>query len=93
MTTLPFKGAASAVVTPMKNGEIDFEAFSRIIDIQVNSGVSAVVICGTTGESPTLTEAEKLSLYKAAVDNANGKIKVIAGCGAPSTAFTASLAR
>lgn len=93
MTTLPFKGAASAVVTPMKNGEIDFEAFSRIIDIQVNSGVSAIVICGTTGEAPTLTEAEKLSLYKAAVDNVKGKIKVIAGCGSPSTAFTVSLAR
>jgi len=93
MTDLPFRRTACAVVTPMKNGEIDFEAFSRIIELQAAAGVSAVVICGTTGEAPTLTEAEKLALYSAAVDCTKGKIKVVAGCGSPSTAFTASLAR
>lgn len=93
MTLLPFRGAASAVVTPMKNGEIDFEAFSRIIEMQINSDISAIVICGTTGEAPTLTEAEKLTLFKCAVDIAKGKAKIIAGCGSPSTAFTASLVR
>lgn len=93
MTILPFRGTATAVVTPMKNGEIDFEAFSRIIEMQAGSDISAVVICGTTGESPSLTEAEKLALFKCAVDMAKGKTKVIAGCGSPSTAFTASLAR
>ena len=93
MTTLPFKGAASAVVTPMKNGEIDFEAFSHIIEMQIDSDISAVVICGTTGEAPTLTEAEKLALFSCAVKIVNKRIKVIAGCGSPSTSFTASLAR
>lgn len=93
MTKLPFIGAATAVVTPMKDEKIDFDAFSRLIEMQIDGGISAVVICGTTGEAPTLTESEKLSLYKAAVEAANGRIKVIAGCGSPSTAFTASLAK
>ncbi len=93
MTLLPFRSAASAVVTPMKNGEIDFEAFERIIEMQISSGISAIVVCGTTGEAPTLTEAEKLELFKFAVNITKGKTKIIAGCGSPSTAFTASLAR
>ncbi len=93
MKELPFTGTATAVVTPMKNGEIDIEAFSRIIEMQISGGVCAAVICGTTGESPTLTESEKIALYKAAVETSGGRMKIIAGCGSPSTAFTVSLAK
>ena len=93
MKNLPFRGAATAVVTPIKNGEIDFEAFERIIKMQTDAGITALVICGTTGESPTLTESEKLALFRFALDAAKKKAKIIAGCGSPSTEFTASLAR
>ncbi len=93
MKNLPFRGAATAVVTPMKNGEIDFLAFSRIIEMQISSGIKTLVICGTTGEAPTLTESEKLSLFKSALEISGGRAKIIAGCGSPSTAFTCSLAR
>ncbi len=93
MNDLPFRGAATAVVTPFKNGEIDFSAFRRLIEMQTDSGITTLVICGTTGESPTLTEKEKLSLFAAAIEYSCGKAKIIAGCGSPSTAFTCSLAR
>ena len=91
MKKLPFIGAATAVVTPMKDGKIDFDSFSRLIEAQIAGGISAVVICGTTGDSATLTESEKLSLYKSATQTANKRIKVLAGCGSPSTDFTVSL--
>jgi 4-hydroxy-tetrahydrodipicolinate synthase len=93
MNDLPFRGAATAVVTPFKNGEIDFSAFRRLIEMQTSAGITTLVICGTTGESPTLTEKEKLSLFAAAIEYSCGKAKIIAGCGSPSTAFTCSLAR
>lgn len=93
MNDLPFRGAATAVVTPFKNGEIDFSAFRRLIEMQTDAGITTLVICGTTGEAPSLTEKEKLSLFAAAIEYSCGKAKIIAGCGSPSTAFTCSLAR
>ncbi len=93
MKNLPFRGTATAVVTPMKNGEIDFLAFRRIIEMQISAGITALVICGTTGEAPTLTEKEKLSLYAAAIEFSEKKAKIIAGCGSPSTSSTCSLAK
>ena len=93
MIKIPFTGVATAVVTPMKDGKIDFEAFSRIIEMQIAGGADAVVVCGTTGESPTLTEKEKLSLFESAVAESAGRIKVIAGCGSPSTSFTVELTK
>lgn len=82
---LLFKGCATALVTPMKNGEADLDAFELLVKAQIDAGVSALVVCGTTGEAPTLTERERQKLISRAVKIADGRIPVIAGTGGPCT--------
>lgn len=82
-----FKGAATAVITPFKNGKVDFEAFERILSMQINAGISALVVCGTTGESATLTDTEWKELISFTVRYAKGRVPVVAGCGSNSTAI------
>ena len=62
-----FEGCATALVTPFRNGEVDKTSFLRLLRHQIESGVDALVVAGTTGESPTLTDAEKRWLFTAAV--------------------------
>lgn len=65
-----FKGAGVAIVTPMKeNGEVDYEAYGEIIDFQIENGTDAIISCGTTGESSTLSHEEHLDVIKYAVEN------------------------
>lgn len=80
-----FKGIATALVTPFKNGSIDFNSMAKLIDFQLENNVSAIVICGTTGEAPTLSETEQSSLIEFAVKRVNGSIPVIAGSGSNCT--------
>ena len=80
-----FKGIATALVTPFKNGSIDFNSMAKLIDFQLENNVSAIVICGTTGEAPTLSEIEQSSLIEFAVKRVNGSIPVIAGSGSNCT--------
>lgn len=81
-----FKGACPAVICPMQeNGEIDLEAFDRLIANILNAGVAAVVINGTTGEGSTLTREEKITLVEHAVKIIDKKIPVIAGAGSNNT--------
>lgn len=81
-----FKGSGVALVTPFnKNGEIDYETLKRLIDFQIENGTDSIIICGTTGESSTLTEQEHLDCIKACVEYVNGRIPVIAGTGSNST--------
>lgn len=81
-----FTGSGVALVTPFKqNGEIDFEAFGRLIDFQLENETDALIICGTTGEGSTVTFEEKSEAFKYAVERANGKVPVIAGTGSNST--------
>ncbi len=93
MKKLIFEGTATAMVTPFNNGEIDFDAFSRQIDFQINSGISALVICGTTGEAPTLEDDEHLEAISFAVSKAKGKAKIIAGTGSNNTAHAVMMSR
>lgn len=88
-----FSGCATALVTPMRNSAVDFAALDRLIDFQTENGVSAIVVCGTTGEAPTLCTDEKQRIIAAAVSRVHGRIPVIAGCGSPSTKFAADFAR
>ncbi|MBE6562186.1 MAG: 4-hydroxy-tetrahydrodipicolinate synthase [Ruminococcaceae bacterium] len=81
-----FRGAATAVVTPFKNGNVDYSAFEKILDFQISSGINALVISGTTGESCTLSDREWRDTLSFAVDHSKGKVPVIAGCGSNSTA-------
>ena len=83
-----FTGCATALVTPFRNGELDKTAFRRILHRQIHEGADALVVAGTTGESPTLTDGEKRWLFTTAVrevEMADRKIPVIAGTGSNNT--------
>lgn len=81
-----FSGLYTALITPFKDGRLDEEAFQKLIDEQVAGGVDGIVPAGTTGESPTITNEEHIDVIAKAVQFAAGRIKVIAGTGANSTA-------
>lgn len=83
---MKFQGLYTAIVTPFVDGRIDEEAFEKLIEDQVAAGVAGVVAVGTTGESPTLDVDEHLLMIRLAVKFAAGRIQVIAGTGANSTA-------
>ncbi|MEK4713330.1 4-hydroxy-tetrahydrodipicolinate synthase [Sporosarcina sp. FSL K6-1540] len=81
-----FGQVLTAMVTPFdENGEIDFQATKNLINYLIANGTDGLVVSGTTGESPTLTEEEKVKLFKFAVDVVNGRIPVIAGTGSNNT--------
>lgn len=87
-----FKGIATALITPFaENGEIDFSAFGRLIDWQIEEGIGALVICGTTGESSTLSDEEHKDAITFAVRKADGRVPIIAGTGSNDTAYAREL--
>ncbi|MBE7412000.1 MAG: 4-hydroxy-tetrahydrodipicolinate synthase [Leptospiraceae bacterium] len=88
-----FSGVFTAIVTPFKNDKIDYDSYFRLLQIQIDSGVSGVVPCGTTGESPTLNYEEHSELIKKTVEFINKRIQVIAGTGSNSTAEAIHLTR
>jgi len=86
MHTPIFKGAAVALVTPMKaNGEVDFEKLNELIEFQIKNGTDAIVACGTTGEASTLSHEEHIKVIKETVKTVNKRVPVIAGTGSNST--------
>lgn len=82
---LIFKGAATALITPFKDGEIDYEALSRLIEFQIAGGIDAFVIGGTTAEAATLSDDERYGLYTFAKEKINGRTKLIFGTGTNDT--------
>lgn len=80
-----FSGSIPALVTPFKNGAVDETAFRRLIDWQIEQGSSALVPCGTTGEAPTLSNDEQHRLFEVCIEQAAGRVPVIAGCGSNDT--------
>lgn len=83
-----FHGSITALITPFKNGEVDWTAFDQLIEWQIAQGTHGLVLCGTTGESPTLTQDEHKSIVERGVALVKGRIPVIAGTGSNSTAKT-----
>ena len=84
----------TAMVTPFRaDGAVDFERFRELLTHLVENGSDGLVVCGTTGESPTLSDAEKLDLFRVAVDEADGRTAVIAGTGTYDTAHSVHLTR
>lgn len=81
-----FQGCATALVTPFRNGAIDYEAFGKLIDFQLEEEIDALVVCGTTGEVSTLSAAEKEAVVAFAAQRAAGRVPVIAGTGGNDTA-------
>ncbi len=80
-----FYGSIPALITPFKDGRVDDQAFQRFVDWQVQSGSHALVPCGTTGESPTLTHAEHKRVVELCIEAAAGRVPVIAGTGSNNT--------
>ncbi len=85
-----FRGTGTALVTPFKNGFFDEEAFRGFIDFQIDGGVDALIVLGTTGESPSVTEEEREKIVSCAVSHADGRVPVIVGTGSNSTAHAVS---
>ena len=80
-----FKGMASALITPMNEKGVDYEAFGRFIDFQIENGINALVAVGTTGENATLEPEEQKEVIRFAVERAAGRVPVIAGTGTNNT--------
>jgi 4-hydroxy-tetrahydrodipicolinate synthase len=80
-----FRGSFTALVTPFRNGSLDEQAFRQLVDWQIAEGTSGLVPVGTTGESPTLSHPEHMQVVEWCVDQANGRVPVVAGAGSNST--------
>ena len=88
-----FSGSMVAIVTPFKNGRVDEKALGDLIEFQIGQGTSAIVPCGTTGESATLSHAEHNRVIEFTVASVNGRVPVIAGSGSNSTEEAVALTR
>ena len=88
-----FKGVITALITPFRDGNVDFAAFEGLVERQIAAGVHGLVPVGTTGESATLTQEERRRVVEACVRVAAGRVRVIAGCGSPSTAQALEMTR
>ncbi|MCL2699873.1 MAG: 4-hydroxy-tetrahydrodipicolinate synthase [Defluviitaleaceae bacterium] len=89
-----FKGSGTALVTPFTDkGEVNYAKFEQLIDFQIENGTNALIVCGTTGESPTLKDDEKLELLSTARSRADGRVKVILGTGGNDTEHAARLTK
>jgi 4-hydroxy-tetrahydrodipicolinate synthase len=88
-----FRGSFTALVTPFKNGAVDEKAFRDLVDWQIAEGTSGLVPVGTTGESPTLSHGEHKDVVEWCVEQARGRVPVVAGAGSNSTAEAIELAR
>ncbi len=86
-----FRGAYTALITPFKNGKIDFAAMESLIENQITKGIDGLEPCGTTGESPTLSEAEHKEVIAFTVKTVRKRVPVIAGTGSNSTAEAVQL--
>ena len=89
-----FTGAGVAIATPMtESGEINFDELGRLIEFNIENGTDAIIICGTTGESATMTDEEHVACIKYAVEKTAGRIPVIAGTGSNHTSYAVNLSK
>ena len=94
MTNKPiFTGAATALVTPLTGNGVDYPAFEKLINWQIDSGIDALVICGTTGEASTLTDEEHREVLKFAAQVVKGRVPIIAGTGSNDTAYAIDMTK
>lgn len=91
--TTIFEGAATAIVTPLTEQGVDYPAFEKLLRWQLAEGIDALVICGTTGESSTLTDEEHRQVLQFAMDVVKGQVPMIAGTGSNDTAYSIDLTK
>ena len=87
------RGAYTALVTPFKNGKVNYEKLGELIEFQISNEIDGIVICGTTGESSSLTDKEKKKVIKYTVETVNGRVPVIAGTGSNDTRHSIELSK
>lgn len=85
MKTPVFEGASTAIITPFRNGSVDYNKLGELIDFQISGGISAITICGTTGESATQSLEEHIATVDFCVKHVSNRVKVIAGTGSNDT--------
>lgn len=85
MKKILFEGCGTAIATPFNENGVNLEEFKRLVEDQIENNVDALIVCGTTGESATMTEEERLQTIECAVKTSNGRIPIIAGTGANNT--------
>ena len=89
-----FKGAGVALVTPFHEDEsVNFEAFEALIEMQIEGGTDAIIVCGTTGEPSTMTEEERVSVIRFVIEKVNKRVPVIAGTGCNNTRNTVAMSK
>ncbi len=88
-----FSGVCTALVTPFLDGKVNYPMMEMLLKRQIDAGIEAVVVCGTTGESPTLSDHEKLELFRRCKAYAGNACKIIAGTGSNDTAHACMLSR
>lgn len=89
-----FTGAGVAIVTPMNaDGSIDYDEFGRLIDFQIENQTDAIIVCGTTGESSTMTDEEHVECIRYCVERVNKRVPVIAGTGSNDTRYAVDLSK
>lgn len=88
-----FTGTATAIVTPLNEQGVDYEQFARLIEWQIAEGIDAIVVVGTTGEGPTLTDEEHREVIRFCVEKVAGRVPVIAGTGSNDVAYAISLTK
>lgn len=88
-----FKGSGVAIVTPFTDNGVDFPKLGELLDWHVGQGTDAIIICGTTGEAPTMSDEEKKAAYKYTVEKIAGRIPVIAGTGSNDTHHSVELSK
>ena len=91
--TTIFRGAATALITPLNETGIDYERYGKLIEWQISEGIDGLVICGTTGESSTLTDEEHRDAISFAVKTSAGRVPIIAGTGSNDTAYAIELTK
>lgn len=93
MKNLIFTGCGTAIATPFNDDGVNLKEFARLLESQIQNHVDAIVVCGTTGESSTMTKDEKIQIMKCAVEISNGRVPIIAGTGSNNTNQTVEMSK
>lgn len=93
MKTPLFLGCGTAIATPFNENGVNFDELKKLIEFQISEGIDALIVCGTTGESATMTNEEKKSVIKFAVETAKKRVPIIAGTGSNNTASSIEMSK